>query len=109
MENPTAGLRAADAVAARRWRCSPRPCADAHKYTITYELCLIRMVRTKNCARRVLTRAPPSSNSRATPAARSLDAAGEEVCHVGSADAPTNCTMSHHLQNGGQQEAVAVV
>ena len=91
-------------MAARQWRCSPRPSADAHKYTITYELCLIRMARTKNCSRRRSPgRAPPSSNPRATPAACSEDAAGVEVCHAGSAAAPTTCTMSHHLQDGGQQ------
>ena len=45
-------------------------------------------------------------NSRAPLAAelrRQAAAAGGQVCHAGSAFAPTTCTMSHHLQDGGQQ------
>jgi len=112
VENPTAATagRAADAMAARQWRCSPRFRADAHKYTITYELCSIRMVRTKNCARRTSHGlAPPSSarNSRAPLAAGFEEgqaaAVVVQVCHAGSAAAPITCTMSHHVQDGGQQ------
>ena len=118
VENPTAATagRAADAMAARQWRCSPRFRADAHKYTITYELCSIRMVRTKNCARRTSHGlAPPSSarNSRAPLAAGFEEgqaaAAVVQVCHAGSAAAPNTCTMSHHVQDGGQQAAAAGV
>ena len=118
MENPTAATagRAADAMAARQWRCSPRFRADAHKYTITYELCSIRMVRTKNCARRTSHGlAPPSSarNSRAPLAAGFEEgqaaAVVVQVCHASSAAAPNTCTMSHHVQDGGQQAAAACV
>jgi hypothetical protein len=115
VENPTAATagRAADAMAARQWRCSPRFRADAHKYTITYELCSIRMVRTKNCARRTSHGLAPPSSARNPPAAGSEGqqavAAVVQVCHAGSAATPTTCTMSHHVQDGGQQEAAAGV
>ena len=32
-------------------------------------------------------------------------AAGVQVCHAGSAAAPTTCTLSHHLQDDGQPAA----
>ena len=101
-------------MAVRQWRCSPRFSADAHKYTITYELCSIRMVRTKNCARRTsLGLEPPSSarNPRAPLAAgfegQQAAAAVVQVCHAGSAATPNTCTMSHHVQ--GDQHAVEQV
>ena len=36
-------------------------------------------------------------------------AAVVQVCHAGSAATPATCTMSHHVQDGGQQEAAAGV
>ena len=100
-------------MAVRQWRCSPRFSADAHKYTITCELCSIRMVRTKNCARRTSHGLAPPSSARNPPAAGSEGqqavAAVVQVCHAGSAATPTTCTMSHHVQDGGQQEAAAGV
>ena len=106
MENPTAATagRAADAMAARQWRCSPRFSADAHNYKITYELCSIRMVRTKNCARRTLHGlAPPSSarNSRAPLAAGFEEgqaaAVVVQVCHASSAATPNTCTINSKI------------
>ena len=105
---------AADAMAARQWRCSPRFSADAHKYKITYELCSIRMVRTKNCARRNSHGLAPPSSARnpRVPLVTGFEegqaaAAVVQVCHAGSAATPNTCTMSHHVQDGGQQAAAA--
>ena len=83
-----AGLPA-DAMAAQQWRCSPRPSADAHKYTITYGLCSIRMVRTKNCTRRkTIGRAPPSIAHHQQGGGQQAAAAGVQVCHAGSQPLP---------------------
>ena len=93
MENRRLGC-AADAVAARQRRCWPRPSADAHKYTISYVLCSIRMARVKDAP-------PPSArNSQAhlaagsVPTVQNIAAADVQVCHARSAAAPTTkCTM----------------
>ena len=112
MENPTAGA----AVAAQRvrWRCGSG--AVAHKYTMTCELCSIRMVRIKNCARRTSHGLAPPSSARNPPAPLAPGSEGQQavaavvqVCHAGSAATPNTCTMSHHVQDGGQQAAAAGV
>ena len=50
-------------------------------------------------------------NSRTTLAAGFAEeqaaAAVVQVCHAGSAATPTTCTMSHHVQDSGQQAAAA--
>ena len=64
MENPTAGLRSgSDGGAAVALFAAPS--ADAHKCTITNELCSIRMAKTKNCCRPYVSRFAPPPIARA--------------------------------------------